>query len=302
MKTHGGLGHAERAERIEFWRPSGLPGVRGLSVDHSWHRWSLFHESWALTFVRGGHGAWRYRRRGRAIEPRSLMLIEPGNVHVTTTVNEPAAFDTLFIDPMMVAGVAERCGLPRGATHFSTTDNHDADVVGCFGHLIDTLRDPHADGLEQSEALEDALYTLFGRTGESAPPLMIAPRATVLRARDLIHDLFADGGDEDAQSTTAFARAVGLTPIQLIRGFNQVFGMPPHQYLVRLRVARALSQIAQGPTDDLRSLADVALDAGFFDLPHMNRVFGRILRTAPSAFAVAVGARDRWARARRGRP
>jgi AraC-like DNA-binding protein len=230
------------------------------------------------------------------------MLIEPGNVHVTTAVHEPGAFDTLFIDPAVVAAMAERCGLPNGSTHFSTTDNHDADVVGSFEHLVATLRDLDGGGMEQSEVLEDALYGLFGRAGESAPPLMIAPRATVLRARDLIHDLFADGGDEEAQSTTAFASAVGLTPIQLIRGFNRVFGMPPHQYLVRLRVSRALSQIAHGPTDDLRSLADVALDAGFFDLSHMNKVFGRILRTAPSAFAAAVGARDRWVRARRGRP
>jgi AraC-like DNA-binding protein len=286
-------------ERIEFWHPAGLVGVRGLSVENSWHRWSLFHEAYALTFIRGGGGAWSYRARSREISPNSMMLIEPGSIHVTTKVTSAAAFETLFVDPAAMAHIAERCGMPAGYPHFSSLDSLNPRLIKAFERVHRVLQDARSEVLERTELFEEALFTLFRRACETAPSNPIAPRAKIRRARDLIHDVFIDGEGAKTTSTAGLAGAVGLNPIQLIRGFNALFGLPPYQYLVRLRVARAQHLIEQGPNEQIRSLTDISVEAGFCDLPHMNKFFRRILRMSPTQYATGLGTEKRWARARR---
>jgi AraC-like DNA-binding protein len=298
MRTEGS--QPEEAERIAFWQPPDLPGVRGLSVWSSFHRWSLFHEAYALTVVHDGSGEWAYRRRLRGIEPASVMLIEPDNVHVTTAVGRAATFDTLFIDPGLVRGLAERWGLSRGAPHFAALDNRRPDVVAAFARVVRSLRSQR-EPVDRAALFEDALHRLFEHAGEAAPPPVKAPRASVRKARDLIYEACISDDGKRGNKIGAVAAAVGLTPIQLTRGFSQVFGLTPSQFQIRIRLSRSLALIARGPTDELRSLADIAVEAGFFDLSHMNKAFRRVVRMAPSAYAGDVGTARRWAGAGRGR-
>lgn len=299
MKPASDRGERDRGERIEFWQPPHLPGVRVLSVERSTHRWSLFHESYALTLVRAGHGAWRYRRREREIRPSSLLLIEPGNVHVTTKVARPASFETLYVDASAMAAVAARCGIPAGFPHFRAMDSAAPEAVRAFRRVHATLADPHGEALERSEAFEEALYELFRVGCEVGPAGGRSGLTSILRVRDRLHAL--QNGDDGGAPTSmaALAEDVGLTPIQLIRGFKTVFGLPPYQYLLRLRMARAQFLIARGPTGELRSLTDVAVETGFCDLAHMDRHFRRSLRVSPSMYAHGLGGQRAWARTRR---
>jgi AraC-like DNA-binding protein len=285
------------AERVEFWQPANLPGVRILTVRESMHRWTLFHEGYALTMVNAGTGAWRYRRKERQIHSDTMMLIEPGEVHVTTKVTSPAGFDTLFVDASAMAAVAERCGMPRGFPHFKATDSSDPTLLAAFTAAQATILDMSSEALECSEAFEVALYELFRRACEATPEKSASGVKRILRARDLIHDLQTSRDGDGPMSMADLASAVGLTPIQLIRGFKALLGVPPYQYLVRLRMARAQRLIARGPTAQIRSLTDVALEIGFCDLAHMDKHFRRVLRVSPSAYAAGISLPKKWGRA-----
>jgi AraC-like DNA-binding protein len=288
------------AERVEFWQPANLPGVRVLTVRQSMHRWTLFHEGYALTIVNAGRGAWRYRRRERDIVPNTMMLIEPGDVHVTTKVSSAAGFDTLFVDASAMAAVAERCGMPSGFPHFEAMDSADPGLLEAFRAAHAALTDLRSEPLERTEAFEEALYELFRRACEATPEKSVSGVTRILRARDLIHDLQA-GREVAPMSMVDLASAVGLTPIQLIRGFKAIVGVPPYQYLVRLRMARAQRLISRGPTDELRSLTDVALETGFCDLAHMDKHFRHILRVSPSSYAAGIKMQETWGRTQRRR-
>jgi AraC-like DNA-binding protein len=95
---------------------------------------------------------------------------------------------------------------------------------------------------------------------------------------------------------TDVAGAVGTTPAYLTTLFRRVEGRPLHQYLVQLRLARALVELPH--TDDLIALA-CAL--GFSSHSHFSasfrRAFGctpssyRALRRCDRASAVAAGQR-----------
>jgi AraC family transcriptional regulator len=69
-----------------------------------------------------------------------------------------------------------------------------------------------------------------------------------------------------------------LTPFHFTRMFSKSVGMTPHQYVVRLRLQRALRLIRE----DRLGLAQVAVDTGFADQAHMSRWFKRVYGVSPS--------------------
>jgi len=74
-------------------------------------------------------------------------------------------------------------------------------------------------------------------------------------------------------------RAVGASPVYLTHLFRSVEGVPLHQYLTQLRLARALVDLPYA--DDLTKLA---LDVGFSSHSHFSSRFRRAFGTTPSEF------------------
>jgi AraC-like DNA-binding protein len=76
------------------------------------------------------------------------------------------------------------------------------------------------------------------------------------------------------------ARAAGLSPFHFLRLFSAVVGATPHQYLVRLRLARAARLLAE----EERPVTDIAFDCGFADLSNFVRTFRRAAGVSPREF------------------
>src|SRR5262249_16762168 len=125
-------GGSEGRERVDFWQSHDAPAIHGLSVKCSLHRWSLFHEMYALTLVKAGTGAWRCRGREKPIAPDTVLLIEPGDLHVTTAVASPASFETLYIDAGFMTDLAREGGFPGGFPHFHSIDSAAPALVHAF--------------------------------------------------------------------------------------------------------------------------------------------------------------------------
>lgn len=73
------------------------------------------------------------------------------------------------------------------------------------------------------------------------------------------------------------ARLVGVSPFHLARVFRAQVGVPMHQYLLRLRLALALDQLAQGE----RNLSALALRLGFATHSHFSSAFRRTFGETP---------------------
>ena len=65
------------------------------------------------------------------------------------------------------------------------------------------------------------------------------------------------------------ARRFHLSPQHLCEGFHRWFGVPPIEYVIRLRLDRARVLL----TDRNRSIADIAAEVGWHDAPHFTRMF-----------------------------
>jgi AraC-like DNA-binding protein len=84
--------------------------------------------------------------------------------------------------------------------------------------------------------------------------------------------------------TAALAEMIGLTESHFIRAFHLEFGLPPHAYHLRLRLARAVELLSYG-----LSVATVANECGFADQSHLSRKFKEVYGLTPGAWRTAVG-------------
>jgi AraC-like DNA-binding protein len=84
-------------------------------------------------------------------------------------------------------------------------------------------------------------------------------------------------------SIADLAQAAGVSATQVIRAFSTATGMPPHSYLVSLRVERAKAALRAG-----LSPAAAALDVGFSDQSQLTRHFKRLTGVTPGRFASEV--------------
>jgi AraC-like DNA-binding protein len=103
----------------------------------------------------------------------------------------------------------------------------------------------------------------------------IPGRAEIAAALDFIHDRFAEPislGDMVAATTLSSGR--------FIQTFKRVTGLPPHQYIMRLRVARAKDLLARS---DL-TLAQIAADSGFYDQSRLTMSFSKATGLTPAKF------------------
>ena len=97
----------------------------------------------------------------------------------------------------------------------------------------------------------------------------------LLRARDAMDRTYAQPLD-----IPTLARIAHVSEAHFIRTFRATFGEPPHRYLQRRRVERAMFLLRA--TGD--SVTDICLDVGFTSLGTFSRTFRRIVGETPSDY------------------
>lgn len=80
--------------------------------------------------------------------------------------------------------------------------------------------------------------------------------------------------------TKDLAQGVGVHPVYLARAFRRYFGHSVKAFLHKTRLEHALSDLSEGS----KPLSQIALDAGFSDQSHLNRVFRSSLNMSPGNF------------------
>lgn len=117
-----------------------------------------------------------------------------------------------------------------------------------------------------------ALRLASGASTTSGPP---SSEARVARAvRRIESEPF------EPLTLDVLAAEAGLSPFHFLRTFQQVAGVTPHQYLLRVRLRHAAVRLATGQDKVL----DIALDSGFGDVSNFNRTFRAEFGLNPRAY------------------
>lgn len=148
--------------------------------------------------------------------------------------------------------------------------------------VMSALRPGAGDRLASEEMSLELVRAIAGDFGLSPadPRVPEAARRRVERARAFV----AAKPDADHRLEEV-AAAAACSPFHLARLFKRQTGMTIRGYRLRLRLAVALQDLADGATD----LTASALRAGFSDHSHMTASFRRIFGRTPSSLRDELG-------------
>ncbi|MCE9672454.1 AraC family transcriptional regulator [Myxococcus stipitatus] len=269
---------------ITSWRPPGAPDVMISRVEGDTRLWVGHSTAYVITVTSsGGFDFWYRGRVWTQVAGPRLKLKEPGEVHRDERVHAPVTAQSVAFSPTLVDTAAAGLGLERTPRLREVLSHGGGRLEAMAGALLATLGSRAPDPLELDtrvcETL-DALLSEYARGPAPRPPPPHPP--AVLRARDFLHASYTRNVGLDV-----LAAAVGMDKFHLLRLFRARLGLPPHEYVTHLRVARARTLLAQG-----WSATDVAAEVGLCDQSQLNRHFRRIVGMTPGQFARALRPRQ----------
>ena len=124
------------------------------------------------------------------------------------------------------------------------------------------------------ELIAVAARQLDARDRRVPPPWLRAVRAR-------LHDDFASDVRLDA-----IAREASVHPVHLARAFRQCYGCSPGEYVRQRRIDHACTELA----DSARSIAEIAMNAGFASPSHFATAFRRATGVTPTEYRL-IGTR-----------
>jgi AraC family transcriptional regulator len=243
------------------------PGVTPIT---EWHR------AFSVSYVR--RGSFGYRTRGRSFDlvAGSVLIGRPGDEY-TCTHDYGQGDDCLsfHLAPEVIDRIGGRvetwqaCALPP---------RPELIVLGELGGV--------AADRQSDVGFDEVAMLLAARVVEVTSGRMARLAETRAHDRGRMVDaaVWIDAYAHEPLALDGVAREIGLSPFHFLRLFARVFGVTPHQYLIRCRVRRAAWLLVH----ETRPISDIALDVGFSDLSNFIRTFHRAAGVSPRGFRRAA--------------
>ncbi|WP_455927024.1 AraC family ligand binding domain-containing protein [Pseudomonas capeferrum] len=254
-------------------------GIETLRAHFEGHAYDPhWHDSFLVGVTEQGVQQFNCRRTRHHSTPGQVFLLEPGEIH---DGNAPTAegftYRMLYLDPHWlereVSAVFEEAPA-NSQLSFASTLTTDPRLAQATSHAFHSLHHGELRIVRQS-TLDQLLERLTGQL-QWRQRYHEDPRLPLVahKAREYLHaHRHQDIGMDE------LALATGVDRFRLTRAFKSAFGLPPHAYLVQLRLARARNLLAKGEQP-----AEVATALGFADQSHLGRWFVRAYGLTPAAY------------------
>ena len=227
----------------------------------------------SISYVRKGSFGYCSRGRKHELVPGSLLVGHGGDEYSCSHDHHGGGDECLSFQftPEVVEAVGDDSKIWR---------------LGCIPPLpklmvLGELAQSAFQG-DSDVSIEEVGLTLARRVAEllSDRPRLRGNPAARDRRRAVETALWIDAHSHESIGLDAIAREARLSMFHFLRVFNRVFGVTPHQYLVRSRLRHAVRLL----TEDTRAITDVAFDVGFNDLSNFVRTFHRAAGISPARF------------------
>jgi AraC-like DNA-binding protein len=271
--------HAERADRVRFWRP--LPGLDVVCGEGTVGEVPLHaHEALQLLLpvsrvtVIGRHG------QVTALYPGAVHVTGPLELHGARSADgTPIRKRVMLVSAEVLATLWRELSGRRQDPLPSLRDGivQDARLSAELHALFEQLRRPLVAVGCELRLLHCLARLLASQATRPAAQLRGAPRyhSGVARARDYLHAHVTD-----AVSLDDIAHVACLSKWHLLRAFRREYGLSPHAYQIQLRLARARRVLEHG-----HSSSYATYEAGFSDQSHLTRRFKAFFGFTPARYA-----------------
>lgn len=236
-----------------------------------------------LTITVEGGGGLEFRREGRTERlmnrPGIVSVLGPGPVP-EMNVGGPSTSIFISLRPWMLAeGAGDLLNVDgaRLRNAYSVPDPH-------FFHigmaLSAEIEQGYPGGRLYGESLVTALMThLLTGYSQRGPVLDLRQGGIGSRRLRLVLDYIEENLANDL-SMAELGAVVAMSPCRFARLFKEAVGLPPHQFVLRKRVARARSMLEATTTP----LSEISANLGFESQSHFTAVFHKLVGTTPAAY------------------
>lgn len=241
------------------------------------------HERFAIGVIEAGGLTFRYRGQTVTAPAGWVNLAYPGEAHTGQGADGSGwTYRMFYLDPRQMAEIARDLDPGNSALPFipagAVWDPVLARRVAALHRLCEA---PASEPLERQSGLVALVRTVIRRHSVAPGERPVRPaRAEVRLAQRFIEEAF-----DRPIALEDLAALVNLHPCRLVRSFTQSLGMPPHAYLVQVRVRRAAALLRQGTLP-----GRAAAESGFSDQSHLNRHFVRYFGITPGRYRKAFRA------------
>ncbi len=269
---------AKQTSAAQFWRDPTLPFIEARSVQDGsrvcYDRHS--HDTFSIGAITGGHSIYLNGKVQERVDVGAVVVVNPGDVHACNPIGDkPWSYRLLYVDALWLSQLQHELGSSQSLDFraFSTTVTRAPDLYSGLNRLYAILNDEYADHLQKHSA---AIH-FFSEAQRKLDPIRHAREDAnhkLVRAAEYINDNFTR-----PLRLEDICTAADLSASYLIRAFKEHYGMTPHEYQINRRIEYSRVQLRQG-----HRIAEVALDAGFSDQAHFQRVFKRIVAATPGQY------------------
>jgi len=268
--------------RTRYWQSRQIVGVSLLRADFSRHDYDPHtHDAFVIAVTEAGGAEIRSRNIAEKVGRSTLFVSNPEERQSSRMADSGRwRYRAFYLANPGIDELARRLGIST-VPYFIQNMIEDNELIERFSLLHRALERSRDDLLTDELAIE-TFDKLFERHGSGGNRPERAPRHDQVMKRliDLMRARHAE-----TLSLDELARFAGLTSFQLIGLFKRTVGLPPHAYLVHLRLNAACRYLKRG-----HSLVESALAAGFCDQSALNRHFKRCYGITPLQFALAARA------------
>ncbi|MEM7351968.1 MAG: AraC family transcriptional regulator [Acidobacteriota bacterium] len=154
-----------------------------------------------------------------------------------------------------------------------------SDRVGYLGWRLHRLLTSPTLDLELEGTAAELWQTVAMDEDRTEPVYREAQLAWYAERIDAARQAMAAHCERD-HSLRRLASDVAMSPFHFARVFRRLCGIPPHQFLLQVRLRRALERLRQGA-----SVTEAGLDCGFNSPSYFSRLFCRRFGVPPSRFS-----------------
>lgn len=217
----------------------------------------------AGTYISSAHGA------PHLAPAPALVYNPPGTVHRDRFLGGKGRFMTISIEPARLDAGDELRRIPTCASYLQH--------AACLRTAFSLARRVYTgQGRPDSFLLEAGVWELLAHTDTRPGAAARQPPAWMRHAYGAV----MDGAVDPGLSIADVAASSGVHPVHLARVFRELFGCSPGELLRWRRIERACAMLRQHG----RSVAEIALDAGFVDQSHMSHAFRQRFGMPPGAW------------------
>jgi AraC family transcriptional regulator len=208
------------------------------------------------------------------------VCVLPSGLAHTARVEDPCEQLALYLDPSLVRRAASE-SLKSGNFEVAERCTRSDAVISSIGvALLGELESEGLSGRLYAESLANvlAVHLLRHYTTGAGHVQRFSGGLSAQKLRQVMA-FVAENYSNDIP-LSQLANVAGMSSFHFAREFKRTTGTTPHQYLIKFRVERAKTLLAEGEMP----LTEVGLLSGFSHQSHFTRLFRRLTGTTPQSY------------------